>query len=541
MKSISPETRRLIQQLHEPRGFVEALRGSRDYVSLLRRVGDSKELAAIIEILPFVLSKKRGVAEAAAAAVDKLVLDATTKELLWLDDAMRRRSPYSGESFYEWHRMSPNQLLSFERFGAASVSLLGMPSFHHNGYIREAAIYRLDRITSGSELRFLILRLNDWVSNVRDAAYDAVRSRLKPEYGSALIGNLALVSRLEGAGRADHTGLVQAIYKLLQSEECRQVLLQSLKSDDRFVRRASFRLAFNAIGVDLPSVMRLALADRDTVIRTTAAQRLDSLFSGETLDQFLTVMRRDRYMPVRREALRAYVKRGGDQAQDELVSALLDGHFSMREEARYYLRTLASIDLAEFYRRSLSEGREDDLYAAISGLGETGTETDDRLILPYVVNDAGRIRKGAIKALAKLNGKAQGDLFLRALKDGVPSVSRQALKALCNKGFSVPAERIWEILRSATNPHVKRNALSLLQRLNKWESIYYLINAIRDPDEGISELSTSAVERWLVRFNRSFTRPTHPQIGRLVKAVDDAGDRLNEKTKQQLLFSVKSF
>ena len=110
MKELSPQTRQLIQCLNEPRGFVEALTGSRDYVSLLFRVGDSKEPAALLEILSFALSKKRDIAGAAAAAVDKLVRETTAKELLWLDDAMRRRSPYSGTSFYEWPKMSLEQL-----------------------------------------------------------------------------------------------------------------------------------------------------------------------------------------------------------------------------------------------------------------------------------------------------------------------------------------------------------------------------------------------------------------------------------------------
>jgi len=35
-----------------------------------------------------------------------------------------------------------------------------MASFHQSGYVREAAIKRLDQITSGAELPFLILDLD---------------------------------------------------------------------------------------------------------------------------------------------------------------------------------------------------------------------------------------------------------------------------------------------------------------------------------------------------------------------------------------------
>jgi len=429
VKSISPETQQLISDLNQPRGFVKTLTTSRIHVSLLISIGNSKEPAAIIEILPLVLSKKRDVAEAATSAVHKLVRETTGEELAWLDYALRQRSPYSGNSFYEWHKISPQDLVSFERFNASSVSLLGMASFHQNGYVREAAINRLNMISGGAELRFLLLRLNDWVSNVRDAAYDAVRSRLRPEYGAAFVASLPLVARLERAGRADHAALIQAINELLQSDECRPALLESLNADNRFIRRASFRLLLDSTGSDLPGIVRRALATKDTVIRLTAAQRVGSLFSGHTLEQFLALMSRDRYMPVRREALRNYVRRA-EQAKSQLLTALIDPHASMRDEARYHLRTIATIDFAAFYRQSLLTGRENDLYAAVSGLGETGSGTDDGLILPYASHGTAKIRKAAIKALAKLNGRAHLDVFLHSLKDEVPSVSSQALNAL---------------------------------------------------------------------------------------------------------------
>src|SRR3989442_8059059 len=171
-----------------------------------------------------------------------------------------------------------------ECFGDASVSLFGMASFHRSGYVREAAIKRLDLITSGAELPFLILRLNDWVSNVRDAAYGAIRSRLRSEYARHFIANLQLLTRLEEAGRADHKPLVQAIYQLSQSAECWSALLESLKSEDRFIKRASFKLALNSIAPALPEAVRLALHQKDTVVRAWAAHRVSSAFAGATLD-----------------------------------------------------------------------------------------------------------------------------------------------------------------------------------------------------------------------------------------------------------------
>jgi HEAT repeat protein len=541
MKSTSPNTRALIQQLYEPASLWEKLKGSPEDAKILSELGDSHEPSAIVDILPFVLARRPEVAAAAALSVHKLVLGSTTKELAWLDFALRQRSPYSGDHFYEWHKVSPDQLGMLERFGESAGSLFGMASFHQSGYVREAAIKRLDQITTRAELPFLMLRLNDWVSNVRDAAYEAVRTRLKPEYGPSFIANFALVSRLEEAGRADHKALIQAINGLLRGDECRTSLLESLTSDDRFIRRASFRLALNSAKSDLPEIVRQALNDQDTVIRLRAAQTVFSAFEGAKLDHFLGLMKHDRFMPVRREALRIDVRRSSPGLISELCSALLDSHASMREEARYHLLKISSIDVAGFYRQTLTTAEGPTLYSALSGLGETGSPEDDGLIVPYASHRASKIRRAAIRALGRLHAGSHIEVFIEALKDRVPHVSRQALRALTNMTSSVSGERIWKLLHLATDAHVRRNALSLIEKLGKWDSIHYMLRAVCDSDEEITAMSRSGIQRWLARFNRSFLSPKPDQLGQLNNALEECGGRIDEKTQEQLRFSMRGF
>ncbi len=495
---------------------------------------DSYSMRTIIDILPLVLATDPSVATYAARSVHKVVLEATTSELVWLDQVLRRTSSYSGDYLYEWQKLSPDQLRKIERFEDASVSLLGIASFHSSGYVREAAVKRLALMTSGAELPFLILRVNDWVANVRDVACEAIRARLKPDYARSFIRNLTLVSRLEQAGRSDCKPLVQAIYQLLQSGESRRALLEALESDDHFIRRACFKLALSSIE---PEIVRKALDQEDTVVRLWAAQRVSSAFTGAALDQFLKMMKHDRFMPVRREALRILVRQNSPALLVGLHTALLDTHASMREEARYHLRKLERMEVAAFYRQQFLDGV--DLYPVISGLGETGTTTDDHLIVPYTSHDAGKIRAAALRALAKLNPRAHVGLFIESLDDEVPHVSLQALKALAGMARAIDGERIWEVFRSAAHAHVKRNALSLLERLGKWDSIYYLLRAVRDSDEAIADMSKFSIRRWLAQFNRSFSSPTPEQLARLGIALEEGGKLLDSRTVEQLRFSIK--
>jgi HEAT repeat protein len=350
--------------------------------------------------------------------------------------------------------------------------------------------------------------------------------------------------------------LIRSINELLQSDACRTALLESLKSEDRFIRRASFRLAFNS-SIDLPELVRQALNDPDTVVRFAAAQKAISELTGTTLEQFLEVMKRDRFMPVRREALRCYVRQLGERAFGEARSALLDTNVSIREEARYHLRTIAPMDVAAFYREtldgvrsprvskgnsavpSIAPGRE--LYSAICGLGETGSEADAHLIVAYAFNHTAKIREATVRALARLDAKAHVELFLTALTDEGPRASRQALKALAGMTSAIAVEKVWLIFASASRDHVRRNALSLLERFPKWDSIYYLLRAIRDRDEAIAGMARIAIQRWLARFNRTFNLPSSDQAARVRTALAESDPLLDERTKNQILFSIKTY
>ncbi|MDQ3919855.1 MAG: HEAT repeat domain-containing protein, partial [Acidobacteriota bacterium] len=166
----------------------------------------------------------------------------------------------------------------------------------------------------------------------------------------------------------------------------------------------------------------------------------------------------------------------------------------------------------------------------------------DRMVLPYAAHPSPKVRRAAIKALARLNGDKHLSVFLTALRDETPTVSREARKALTSRAAAVGGERLWEVFNaSSLLPHVRRNALNLLSRLGKWDGIYYLIRAVGDHDVRIAEASQMGVVRWLSQFNRSFTAPTQEQITRFESALREGGHLLGESVREQFWFSVKGF
>lgn len=122
-----------------------------------------------------------------------------------------------------------------------------------------------------------------------------------------------------------------------------------------------------------------------------------------------------------------------------------------------------------------------------------------------------------------------------------PNVSRQSLKVLTRNSSLLSAARVWQLFTATPHAHVKRNALSLLARFPKWESISYLVSVLCDADEDIVQMSRVAIRRWLNHFNRSFSSPTVEQVAKLKTALENCGKLVDEKTLDQLRFALKGF
>jgi len=235
MRSLSPSTKALIVRLNETESLRDRLLGTGiNRTELLDQIGKAGEPAAIPSLVPFLLDRREDVVTSAAGAVMRLVSTLSPADLAWLDEQMRISSLYwSGD----WPRLRPEGLTRFWRLRAASTTVMSLASFHASGYVREEAIRQLANVTDGSELPFLLIRLNDWVEPVRNRALHVVQGRVTPGYASHFLRNLPLIFRLRESGRADHSTFVARATDLLKSEPFRPELWKSITSGDRQLAR----------------------------------------------------------------------------------------------------------------------------------------------------------------------------------------------------------------------------------------------------------------------------------------------------------------
>lgn len=538
-RSLAPETKSLIEALHKHLSFWQ--NSTSHKVTTLALISDTSDPAAIPDIVSLLLNPNRRVAQAAANAVSALAGTLNPADLPWLDQQMRQRSPYRWSYPSAWADMKPEHVGFLRLFGESSVSALGMASFHFSGYVREESLRKLSESEDGTELPFLLLRLNDWVKPVRETAHRLIRERLRPDYAPFLVINILLVNRLRLLRRDDQQNLLGAVEHLLASQECRAALETGLGSLDRQVRRACYDIALRGAGTAGYALILHALSDPDPAVRLDAAGRISCVAESELKERLAATAMRDRFAPVRHRGLEVLSNQFPDKALPWLELALLDSHRSVRGYAQFQLGRGSAFDLGEFYRGALSQPASPALYATISGIGETGTATDASLVVPHVSHKTPRIRRAALRALANLNPVEFVDVFRTCMADQSPAVSREAMKGLSKTRHLSAGEDLWTIFGAHSELHVRRNTLFLIARLSKWESIGYLVQAVDADNEEVRKLARSYIRRWCQQFNSTFTAPTRTQSERLTSALHRSGALLDSAILRSIEYGLRAF
>lgn len=519
----------LVEELYRPDSFWH--RSSHKKIGALAAIAGQGEIAAIPEIAPMLAESSPEIVRAAASAIETLLDCASVDEYPALDIAVRKVSGYRGLRCPRWVRSGPELLRSLERLGITSPAVLGIVSFHSSGYLRELAIQLLARQTSSEELSFLLLRVNDWVAPVREAAQRAVRGRFVANYAPAFVQSFRLVTRLQGARRSDHAGIISEIEMFLRAAGC-DALQAGIASPDRDTKRTCYRLLLQASGSTQQAVLAAALTESDPMIRLLAVSQIRGLSDARLRKESLRLGQKDRFAPVRKRAFETAIEL--KEASDTwLRNALLDSHPSVRGLAQFHVAQ-AGLDLRDFYRRTI-QAKGEELYSALSGLGEVGIARDAEIALPFTDSATVKIRRAAVRVIARLSPSEHLDLLERSLADRSGGVSREAASGLVKTLPLVAGTRLWHIFLTATDEHVQRHCLFLIARLSKWDSLGYLLQAFSKATT-MRERVSWYIDRWLSRFNCSFSSANSEQMERISAALKSSD---NEDLLKRFEFVLK--
>lgn len=439
--------------------------------------------------------------------IDHIVSGLSPLNLATLDHHMREWCTHAWYVRHNWQYLQPADIATLAKSKFAST-LVGLASFHQNGYIREAAVRELASQHTGAELPFLLIRLNDWVPQVRELAANAVRDRIEPAYASHFLATISLVLRLRVWGRVDKQFL-DDICDLLRRPECKDLLLSGMTSKDRHIRKLSFQLAAESDSSTRASIIGTLLTARDAFARSWAVRHFLTEVPPDDLPGIIQPLLTDRYLPIRRDALWQLATKRPDLAAEPLQAALLDDDSFMRDIARQFPQIANIPDLRVFYIEAIGRVQDRQLPAAICGLGETGQAGDANQVILFLGSQVTKLRRAAVNALGRLDGSGHLGTLIQCLSDETPGISKEALKALLPMARQISLEQLEERLTSKMAFHVRRNTLTLVVHSGKWRKLPGLLNACADNDARIVGLARKRAAQLVLKLQPELCR-TNP-------------------------------
>ncbi len=542
MRQISEQTKELLKKLYQPKATFDFLgKKKKNICAILEQIRASGEPAVIPDILYLIFSKDDDVSIAAITAIDKLLSGLSAKNIIWFDQYFRQRTSNWSHYKSDWNNLNPLKIKLISKFPGFQLSLLALMSFHSSGYIREEALKRLDLINSGGETPFILLRLNDWVDQVRLKATKAIERRITKRYAPHLLSNIYLIAALARYNRYDHSSYIEAVHRLIRNIELKEAVKEALLSEDIYIRRECYKIILKSGGSYLIEVIEQGANDSDVIVRNFVIKSLRGVSDKTIIMKYLQKLENDPFMPNRREVLNLYMELFPEYTYEKLFDALFDPHPSIRYDARYYLSKEANIDFAKIYRETIKNSKEKNLIGIISGLGETGESNDAKLMINYLQHQTAKIRKNSIRAIARLSAENYRELFLSLIKDDSPRVSREAGLALLQCRYQSIIRELWDTLGKSDTNHVIKNVLYITSKLSKWESIIYIIEALASQRDVIKEIANDYLDRWLWNFNRSFTKPTNTQKEKIESLIQANKNEIGINRIRTIEFNMKTF
>lgn len=478
--------------------------------------------SALQRALSFFCEEPRSpVTEKAGKVVATLLSRASTTELTLLERAVRES--WRGNASLDGQRMLG--LASAAKDPSRAVAFAGIASWHADGRVRERAVHQLGKLRNSGGVPYLLLRLDDWVEPVREAASAYLRPKPGADFGTEYVRHLPLVAALEGRRRSARTGVIQEILDNITCPEHAALLRRGIEDSDREVRRHALQIAARAQAIPTRFLVQLAVKDRDTGIRIWGSKLARSALSGPDLDRFVHDARHDPSPALRSAAVSLAGSRGLACADEVLSDAIFDTAACVRHAARFYLSSRATAEFAARYREALKSASGKRLASVIHGLSETGTVADVELIVSFLADPGARVVKASLMAIAHLDRASVMAHAQQALSDGRPGVCKVAASLLRRRLIPSDAAALWEIVRESPHEHARLAALRLASDLGCWPNIALLLRAATSQSEGVRTEAVLQSRAWLHEYHHSLyvpAPPTAPQLEELATLLMQA-------------------
>jgi len=387
------------------------------------------------------------------------------------------------------------------------LQLLGIASLNSSGYVREKAVKELARLKNADGLKFILLRLSDWVVPVRKAATKAINSYLDTAYIDELLKQLSTIDWLLNVKRVDLTETHSRIIEFILKQDFSDEYLSKLKQLDDKTRLHYYRNLLKHTKPSKEQVTRI-FKDKNFLIRLNVLKQL-SLFETEFQKELITASLQDKSARIRITALYA-TKPYSPDFDNKINNLLSDQSASVRELCRHFLKS-KGFDFAEVYRERIKRGQF--LSGSLIGLSEVGTNDDLQIFEQHINSKKSKLIICCLTAINKFNPDKAKHHSLQLLIHPIKKVRNKVIEILAKGCDTATLEKVRQIY-SVGDYEIKKTILKLYSRIGGWSVIGDLLISLTDENSNIQNFGWQLLDKWKANATRLFTTPPKFEIER---------------------------
>ncbi len=414
----------------------------------------------------------------------------------------------------------------------------------YDGYVREKAVHQLGLNGDSTAIPELLIRVNDWVYEVREAAKNSLDKLLVYENSQAFVMNLPNIYKLQEYKRENHTSLILKIVNFLLQAENNKYLIEAIDSENTFVARISCKLCLEHNLISKEELLEKSFSSSDVVIKALASELL-SKFDDHSLEYFLNKAINDKYMPLRREAFQIYLRKYPKIGLTIANDFLFDKHYAIREIAIKYLQE-NNTNIEKILSDVLIANTDSilKLRCSIYGLAQINSKKSIAIIERFMDHKMPSIRKACIQSLSSLLGEASKEYLLVGLRDKSPNVAKETSRIINKLKIEMEIADILEVCEKFIYTHTIPVCLNSIQNINKWNRLILLLRLFTSPiiensrKQGVLE---DEVRMWNLKFNKTAVQPTSTQISQIISQYDKGGKLFTKYVSQSIEFTIRTF
>jgi HEAT repeat protein len=416
------------------------------------------------------------------------------------------------------------------------LQLLGIASLNSSGYVREKAVKELARLKNTDGLKFILLRLGDWVSAVREAATEGTLSFLESSYIDDLLKQLPTIDWLLKVGRVDLSEIHDRIIQFILIQNFSEEFYNKIK---RLDNKSRFRFYKSFLSKKLPSQEQIdkICADNNFLVRIELIKHL-SAFDADTQKKLIGRFLYDQSARVRQEALYAS-KSFAPFFHNQISELLSDEASSVREISRHLLKD-KGIDFAVLYRQRIADRLF--LSGSLFGLSETGNSEDLSIFEQYIHAEKSNLIVACLAAINKFNTDKAKQYSLQLVVYPIKKVRDKAVEILAKNTDTETFQKVRDIYARG-NYDIKKTILKLYNKIGGWNIVGDLLLALADENANIQNLGWQLLDKWKSKATRLFTTPPATEIERAIEIYSslDTNNLKMTHSRTNLLQDLKFF